>query len=113
VKLFVVVLNRQEKLDEVLSGFVEIGLTGATIIDSVGMGRILSRELPVFAGFQSLLAGSRPANKTIISVVQDEAKVREALRIVEECCGAFGTAGAGIAFTLSLDQVYGLKDEPA
>jgi nitrogen regulatory protein PII len=111
VKLFVYILNQQEKLDEIMAGFVEIGITGATIIDSVGMGRILSQEVPIFAGFQSLLGGSRPYNKTILSVVDDDEKVKLALQLLEEVCGSFQESGAGIAFTLDLDQVHGLKPE--
>jgi nitrogen regulatory protein P-II 1 len=111
VKLFVYILNQPEKLEEIMSGFVEIGITGATIVDSVGMGRILSRDVPIFAGFQSLLSGSRPYNKTIISVVDDDEKVERALRLIEELCGSFEDAGAGIAFTLPLDRVHGLKPE--
>jgi nitrogen regulatory protein PII len=111
VKLFVYVLNQPEKIDEVLSGFIEIGITGATIVDSVGMGRILSNDFPVFAGFQSVLSGSHPDNKTIISVVDDDRKVDEALSLIEEVCGRFGEPGAGIAFTVLLDEVHGLKPE--
>lgn len=111
MKLFVYVLNQQEKIDEVLSGFIEIGLTGATIVDSVGMGRILSKDVPIFAGFQSLLSGSRPYNKTILSVVEDDEKIERALALIEQICGSFSESGAGIAFTLPLDRVYGLKPE--
>lgn len=111
MKLFVYVLNQQEKIDEVLSGFIEIGLTGATIVDSVGMGRILAKDVPIFAGFQALLSGSRPYNKTILSVVEDDAKIESALALIEQICGPFTEPGAGIAFTLPLDRVYGLKPE--
>jgi nitrogen regulatory protein PII len=111
VKLFIYILNDQEKLDEIMAGFIEIGITGATIIDSVGMGRILAKDVPIFAGFQSLLSGSRPYNKTIISVVDDDQKVESALSLIEETCGPFDQPGAGIAFTLPLDQVHGLKPE--
>lgn len=110
MKLFVYVLNQQEKLDEVLSGFVELGITGATIVDSVGMGRILAKDVPIFAGFQSLLSGSRPYNKTIISVA-DEEKVEKAIHLIEEICGPFDQPGAGILFTLPLDRVIGVKPE--
>lgn len=111
MKLLVFVLNDTDKLDEILSGYVEIGLTGATILDSVGMGRVLARDVPIFAGFQSLLSGSRPYNKTIISVVDDDEKVQRVLRLIEDVCGSFDQPGAGIAFTLPLDQVHGLKPE--
>ncbi len=111
MKLFVYILNQQEKIDEVLAGFIEIGMTGATIIDSVGMGRILAKDVPIFAGFQSLLSGSRPYNKTIFSVVEDDQKIESALKLIEEVCGSFDEPGAGIAFTVPLDQVHGLKTE--
>ena len=41
--LMIFVLNREELLEEVLSGFLEIGIGGATILDSTGMGRVLSQ----------------------------------------------------------------------
>lgn len=111
MKLFIYVLNQPEKLEEIMAGFVEIGITGATIVDSVGMGRILARDVPIFAGFQSLLSGSRPYNKTILSVLDDDAKLGDALELIEEICGPFDEPGAGIAFTLPLDHVHGLKPE--
>jgi nitrogen regulatory protein PII len=111
MKLFIYILNRTEKLEEILAGFVEIGLTGATLIDTVGMGEVLTRDVPVFAGFRKLLSESRPANKTIFAVVEDEAKIDAAIRVIEDICGPFGSAGAGIAFTLPLDRAFGLKPE--
>jgi len=41
MKLLILTLNKVEKLEEVLEGFIEIGITGATVLDSVGMGHIL------------------------------------------------------------------------
>ena len=61
MKVLVIVLNREEFLDDVLSLFVEMGITGATIIDSVGMGRIISYNIPIFAGFRDLMSGNRPS----------------------------------------------------
>ena len=50
MKLLIIILNKADKLEEVLEGFIEIGVSGATVIDSVGMGHIISREVPIFAG---------------------------------------------------------------
>ena len=111
MKLLVYILNRPEKLEDVLAGFIEIGLTGATILDSVGMGKVLTRDVPAFAGFRDVLTESRPANKTLVAVVEDEAKVDAALRLIEDVCGPFGTPGAGIAFTLPIDRALGVKPE--
>ena len=42
MKLLVFVLNREELLEQVLEAYVEAGISGATILDSEGMGRFLT-----------------------------------------------------------------------
>ncbi len=49
--LLVCICNQPDKLEEILEAFVEVGITGATVLDTVGMGQILSTEVPIFAGF--------------------------------------------------------------
>ena len=44
LRLLVVVVHDPEKLDEILSGFLETGITGATVLQSEGMGSVLSQE---------------------------------------------------------------------
>jgi nitrogen regulatory protein PII len=108
--LLVAVVNEPDKLDEILSGFLELGITGATIINSEGMGRVLSHDIPIFAGLQTLISRSRPQNRTIFSVVEDD-KVDPALALLQEVCGDLAAPATGIAFTLPLDQVVGLAPE--
>ena len=72
MKLALLVLNKEEELETLLEGFVEIGITGATIIDSIGMGHILSSDVPIFAGLRFMFAGSRPYNKTILSIIEEK-----------------------------------------
>ena len=57
MKLLILILNKVEKLEEVLEGFLEIGITGATVIESSGMGHILSEEVPIFVGLRFMFAG--------------------------------------------------------
>jgi nitrogen regulatory protein PII len=110
MKLLILILNKVEKLEEVLEGFLEVGVTGATIIDSVGMGHILSEEVPIFAGLRFMFAGAKPHNKTIISVIKDD-KEDEAINILNNILGDLGEPGIGIVFTIPLDRVEGLKPE--
>ena len=109
-RLLVAVINDPEKLDEILSGFVEVGITGATIINSEGMGRILSHDIPIFAGLQTLLSGSRPQNRTILSVVPED-RVAPAIAILQDVFGDLDSPATGIVFTLPVDQVVGLAPE--
>jgi len=109
--LLVFILNNPEVLEEVLEGYLEVGVTGATVIDSLGMGHILATEVPIFAGFQSMFSAASAYNKTIVSVMKDKEKVDAALDIIEEICGKLGEPGVGIAFTIPLDEVRGLMPE--
>ncbi len=108
--LLVAVVNNPERLDEILAGFIQLGITGATVINSEGMGRLLSHDIPVFAGLQTLLSNSRPQNRTILSVVKDE-KVQPALDLLQRICGNLEDPATGIAFTLPVDGVVGLAPE--
>ncbi len=109
MELLVAIID-EEHLDEVLEAFIELGIMGATVINTEGMGRILVRDVPIFAGLRSLLEGKRPANKTIFAVVKEE-KVRKAMEVVEEICGPLDGSGRGILFTIPVNMVKGLRKE--
>jgi nitrogen regulatory protein P-II 1 len=110
VQLLVAVINQEEKLEEILSGFLEIGVTGATIVNSEGMGRMLANEVPIFAGLAALASRTRPRNQMVFSVLAED-KVDRALALLQEVVGDFDEPATGIAFTLPLTRVLGLKPE--
>ena len=86
---------------------MELGVPGATIIDTIGMGRVLSQEIPIFAGFVDMMAGARPSNKTIFTLVDDDS-VEEISAGVECVIGDLDEPGTGIMFTLSVDYCKGV-----
>jgi nitrogen regulatory protein P-II 1 len=111
VQLLIAVINQEDKLDQILSGMVELGITGATIISSEGMGRVLSHDVPIFAGLESLALGSRPRNQTIFSVINEDEKVEGVFRLLREICGDLENPATGIAFTIPVNRVMGLAPE--
>ena len=111
MELLIAVINQEGRLDEILSGFLELGITGATIIDSEGMGHVLSHDIPIFAGLQTLLSRARPQNKTIFSVIDNEEKMEGALALLQEICGDLNDPATGIAFTIPVARVTGLAPE--
>jgi nitrogen regulatory protein PII len=111
MKLLVFVLNREELLEEVLEAFAEAGVPGATVVDSEGMGRLLTFEVPLFADFQKFMKGNKPYNKTVFSVLDDEAKVKKLEALIENVCGDLSNPGTGILFTLPVDYAKGLRTE--
>jgi hypothetical protein len=108
--LLIAVVNDADKVDEILSGFLEIGITGATIISSEGMGRLLSHDIPIFAGLQTLLQGSRPQNRTIFSVITAD-KADAAFGLLQEVCGSLTNPATGIAFSIPIVRVVGLAPQ--
>lgn len=105
----VIVLNRPEYLEDVLGAFLEIGVTGATVVNSVGMGRILSHDVPIFAGLRSAFPGANPGNKTVFTVVSDEL-VDDVLEVVDDVCGSFHEPGSGFAFVVPVGAVRGFGE---
>jgi nitrogen regulatory protein PII len=112
MQLLVAVINHEERVDDLLAGFVELGITGATVLESRGMGRVLTREVPIFAGLRGLDARARPSNRTIFCVAEND-KVDAAIAMIQEVCGSLDTPGAGIVFTVPVGRVVGLSPELA
>ena len=106
-RLLVVVINDPDRLDEILTGFLDLGITGATVINSEGMGRILPDDIPIFAGLRAVLGDERPRNITVFSVVTPEL-VQPALDVVKGVCGDLAAPSTGIAFVLPVEHVTGL-----
>jgi nitrogen regulatory protein P-II 1 len=111
MKLLVFILNDEEYLEEVLQAYAEAGVTGGTIIDSEGMGRFLTYEVPLFAGFKEFMKGNKPYNKMIISVIRNEATIERVKALVDEIVGELENPGTGIMFTLPVDWAVGLVPE--
>ena len=110
MKLLLVVLNSAEKLEEVLEGLIECGVTGATVVDSVGMGHIIE-DVPLFAGMRSLFRAARPRNNMIFSVVGDS-QAPEVMDVLSKILDSAHGKGLGIAFTLPIDSAIGVRGSP-
>jgi len=76
-----VVLNAIDYLDDIISGFVEVGVSGATILDSQGMGSSIvnnqNKNIPLFGALRMLLEDSHPYSKTIFTVLENEELVEK------------------------------------
>ena len=113
MKLVVFILNRGELLEQVLEAFVEAEVPGATVLDSAGMGRMLSAEVPLFADLPDSMKGIRPANRVILSLVSGEQTVQRLERLLERACGDLSVPGTGLLFTVPVDYARGLHTEGA
>ncbi len=111
MELLVVIMKQTQFLDDILTGFVDIGIQGATVVDSRGMGQILTANVPIFAGLKDLMPGGNIGNYTILSVVQP-GQVEKAVELIREICD-LGEEGVGFAFTVPVNRVFGLDKQQA
>jgi nitrogen regulatory protein P-II 1 len=107
--LLIIVLNHIEKLEELLEGFIELEIPGATILDSVGMGSVLDREVPIFAGFRSMFAGNQPNSKVLLSIIRDDDKLEVALDFVDRLLNVEGSPGGAFSIVVPVAQVRGAR----
>lgn len=106
----IVVLNAIDYLDDVLAGFVRVGISGATILDSQGMGSAIVnseyKNIPLFGTLNMLLGDSHPYSKTIFTVLENEGMVEKAVAAVQETVEGFSSTGVGFMFTVPIGKVY-------
>ena len=107
--LLVIVLNKEEYLDDILEAFIETGITGATIVDSVGMGKTLAYHIPIFAGLRKSIKTS-DYNKMIFSVVQNDETLKQVIALIDEVLD-FSVPGTGLLFVVPLTLVKGIHKE--
>ncbi len=110
MKLIVIILNKTEFLNELLSIFVEVGISRATILDSEGLGQHLAHDIPIFAGLKSLVGNSKTYNKTILALIDDDSVLKDLKKLLKETEIDFSKDGMGVLFTLSVDNIINLKE---
>jgi nitrogen regulatory protein PII len=106
--LLVCVVNDESNLNTLLEGFVELGVTGATVLPSQGMGRRLGGVLPATGALQAMLSAARPENTTVFSVIESQEKLDAAIALAQRVCGDLNAAGTGIVFTVPIERAVGL-----
>ncbi|HAV19394.1 MAG TPA: hypothetical protein DCX17_00020 [Firmicutes bacterium] len=110
MKLVVYVLIKVELLQKLLGRLAEEHISGATIIDSSGMGRELAEadEFSIFGSLRSLLIHNNRQTKTLLFVAKDE-QVAIITNIVEGVVGKLVGPDSGIIFSVPIDDVKGYK----
>lgn len=106
MKCMVIILNKTEVLDDLLTKLGDNGINGATILSSTGMAhRLLNErenEAERFIGsLRFLLNPEREENKTVLVVLRDD-QVLLARAAVHAVLGDLSKPDSGIMFTCQL-----------
>ena len=101
-----VVFNKAECLGQILKKMKDIGISGATIIDSVGAGKLrrsIGKDIPFIGGFMKSLDADIANNKTLFTVVESREKLNNIMDEIENICGGdMSKPDTGIMFAVPI-----------
>lgn len=112
MKLLFFVLNKVEKLDDILTAFVNNDIKGATVIDSIGMARLLSckhddDEISFLSSLRVFLKPEREKSNIILTVIQDS-QLDTAVSVIESVVGDLSSEDTGVVFSVPVDFAKGI-----
>ena len=110
MQLLLIVLNKVEKLDDLLETFLEEGYSGAKIINSTGMISKIAKHMenyPIFGSLRFLVDFDREENITIFMALKDE-QVESVKKIVRNVIGDLSQPNTAVMFTLPILSVEGI-----
>lgn len=109
--LLFVVFNKPECLKEILRKMKEIGISGATIIDSVGAGRLrksIGKEIPLIGSVMKALDTDIANNKTLFTLIEGKEKLDTVMDEIEKICGGdMSQPNTGIMFVVLVAAARG------
>jgi hypothetical protein len=109
----VLVLNDPDKTEDILAAWLEVGISGVTILDSKGLSHQVSRrglrdDLPLFPSLEDLLRSREEPHRTLCAVVADGFDVAALVVATEKITGNFDEPNTGILFTVPVTRAWGL-----
>lgn len=108
MELLVLILNKTECLKDILKGFRDGGVGGATILDSRGMAHSLYEynELRFMGSLRQLLDPAHKESNTVLVVIEKE-QIPLVSKIVNEATGGLDNPDTGVMFTVPVGYAEG------
>ncbi|GIV96510.1 MAG: hypothetical protein KatS3mg057_1167 [Herpetosiphonaceae bacterium] len=112
LRLVILVLDNPELVREVLDAWNEAGAPGATVVHSIGMGRIergLRDDVPLFPSLKDMLEQDELHHRTLFTVVEGDDIINKIVEATETIVGDLNRPNTGILFTVPVDFARGVR----
>lgn len=112
--LVVVVMPSVEKCHAVLEAWERCGVSGVTILESIGLQKIRElrgqrEDLPLFPSLRHLMEGEEYHHRTAFALVDDDFDLDRLIAETEMAVGGdFDAPNSGILFVIPVPRAYGL-----
>ncbi len=110
-----VVLPTLERCQDVLDAWESLGVSGVTILESVGLHKIKQMraqrdDLPLFPSLRHLLEGEEYHHRTIFVVVDDDFDLDGLIAATERAVGGdFDAPHSGLLFIVPVTRALGMR----
>ena len=108
IQALIVVVNDPEKTEQVLEVLLACEMRGATVIETQGMAKVLSDEIPIFFGLRGLMANEHAHNRTIFALSKHPDKIEQAMDKLSVMFHGFEEACTGMMFVVPVLKAVGL-----
>jgi len=108
--LVIVILYREEQLDDILSVFAELGLENAIVIEGTRMQEVLAFDVPIFAGLTAGSLGGKGYIKIVMATSQEEGIGKKISNVAKDLDINFSNRDVGTILTLSVKEVVTSED---
>lgn len=110
-QLVLFVLNEVDLLYEVLSAWQDAGIRDATVLDSLGMRRIvdvIDKQRPIFTSLAGVFQNDQ-YHYTLLALVNESVDIEKVLAATERVTGDLDTPNTGVFAVLPVSFVKGLR----
>jgi len=107
----VLLLYKQDMLDDFLSIFAEIGINDAIVVNGTSFARSLMYEVPIFAGLRKALEQNRSYSYVIFGYAKDEYSIREIVNIAKNEGIDLNQPGVGMLIAIPIAMKFGAEQE--
>lgn len=111
--LILLVVHDTEKFEYVLEAWREAGVSGVTVLPSIGLQRLdderaLREDMPLMPMISSLFEHDEVLNRTLFSMVEGDELVDKVVAATIATLGDLDEPNSGVMAVLPISRVYGL-----
>ncbi|PID87245.1 MAG: hypothetical protein CSA11_04220 [Chloroflexi bacterium] len=115
-QMVLLVLDDVNNCTPVLDAWEATGVSGITILDSTGMGRVRAAssyrdDFPLMPSISNLMKSREERHRTIFTVVDTDEMVDKLVQVTQEITGSLEAPNKGVIFVLPVSRAIGLHRE--
>jgi nitrogen regulatory protein P-II 1 len=111
--LILFVLDNPDKLEALLNAWEKAGTSGATVLASTGMNRMLNSgvrdDIPLMPSLEDFYKRAEDYHRTLFTIVKDDEVLQKIVDATQSVVGDLNQPNTGVLVVLPTAQVYGLE----